>query len=92
MDPKIIELKINNELGLHARPASIFVRVASGFKSDIIVEKDGEAVNGKSLIGLLMLAAGYGSSIKITAKGEDSHKAIETLEELVSANPDFIEG
>ena len=92
MEPTIIELKISNELGLHARPASIFVRVASAFKSEIIVEKDGEAVNGKSLIGLLMLAAGHGSSIKITAKGEDSNRAIETLHQLVSENPDFVEG
>lgn len=92
MEPKIVELKISNELGLHARPASIFVRVASAFKSEIIVEKDGEAVNGKSLIGLLMLAAGHGSSIKITAKGEDSNRAIETLQQLVSENPDFVEG
>ena len=82
MEPQSIELTITNQLGLHARPASAFVRVASGFESEIMVEKEGEIVNGKSLISLLMLAAGCGTSIKVTASGVDSGEAIKAIEEL----------
>ena len=91
MTSKTIKLKIKNKLGVHARPASIFVRLASTFESDITVEKDEENVNGKSLIGLLMLAAGYHSTIKITATGKDSAEAIATLEEMVNNNLEFNE-
>ncbi|MDD5697182.1 MAG: HPr family phosphocarrier protein [Victivallaceae bacterium] len=77
------EIKIKNALGLHARPASLFVKLASSFKSEIIVEKDGEEVNGKSLMGLLMLAAASGSVIKISAKGEDCAVALEAIMELI---------
>jgi phosphocarrier protein len=58
------ELQILNKAGIHARPAAMFVKLASRFKSDIFVEKDGEKVNGKSIMGLLMLAAGPGSRLK----------------------------
>lgn len=79
-----LELEIKNSLGLHARPAALFVQLASGFKSDISVEKDGEAVNGKSLMGLLMLSAGCGSLIKLIAEGEDSEAAIKAIADLIN--------
>ena len=77
------KVKITNTLGLHARPASLFVKIATNFKSEIIVEKDGEEVNGKSLMGLLMLAAAAGSVINISAKGEDCEHALKAIVELI---------
>lgn len=82
------EFQIRNELGLHARPASLFVQTASSFGSEIVVEKDGDIVNGKSLMGLLMLAAGYGSTIKIKIKGEDAEEMLKALIELFERNFD----
>jgi phosphocarrier protein len=87
-----IMIEIKNELGLHARPAAAFVRVASRFSSDILVEKDGEKVDGKSLVGVLMLAAGYGSKVKVTACGVDSLDAISTLKTMTEYDTDFIKG
>ena len=77
------KVKIINTLGLHARPASLFVKIATSFKSEIMVEKDGEEVNGKSLMGLLMLAAASGSVINISARGEDCEKALQAIIELI---------
>jgi phosphocarrier protein HPr len=91
MNSNVIKLKIKNKLGIHARPASLFVRLASTFDSNISVEKDGEDVNGKSLIGLLMLAAGYNSTIIIKATGKDCSKAIIALENLVNNSLAFNE-
>ena len=76
-------LQIKNSLGLHARPAALFVRLASSFASEIIVEKDGDVVNGKSLMGLLMLAAGKDSNINITISGHDAREALIAISELV---------
>lgn len=76
-------LEIRNTLGLHARPAALFVQKASSFKSEILVEKDGDIVNGKSLMGLLMLAAGRGSLIKVTITGEDAEEAHREIRELL---------
>ena len=73
---------MTNKLGIHARPAALFVSVASRFESDITVEKDGETVNGKSIMGLMMLAAGYGSKLRITAEGRDAEQAICETEQL----------
>jgi len=81
---QMTSLQIKNSLGLHARPASLFVQTATAFDAEILVEKDGETVNGKSLMGLLMLAAGCGSIIKIHAKGTDGHNAIKALEDLIN--------
>jgi|YelNatPaOPRAMG01_1025707.scaffolds.fasta_scaffold00681_6 phosphocarrier protein len=78
------ELEILNSLGIHARPAAMFVKIATKFKSQVFVEKDGERVNGKSIMGLLMLAAGPGSRIRIYADGPDANKAIEELEALIT--------
>ena len=81
---KIIEIEIQNTLGLHARPASMFVQQAINFEAEVTVEKNGEIVNGKSLMGLLMLSATYGSTLKITVEGPDSEKAIAALTELIN--------
>ena len=71
-----------NKLGIHARPAALFVKVANKFESDITVEKDGEAVNGKSIMGLMMLAAGHNSKLRVTAEGRDAAQAVGELEKL----------
>ena len=80
------ELTISNKLGIHARPAAQFVKTASKFKADIRVEKDGEEVNGKSIMGLMMLAAGHGSVINIIVEGSDAQDAMKALEDLVNRN------
>ena len=77
------ELTIVNKSGIHARPAAMFVKVANRFGSDIFVEKDGEKINGKSIIGLMMLAAGLGSKLTLHVKGADASAAITELEALV---------
>jgi len=82
------ELVVTNKLGIHARPAAMFVRTASKFDCDIYVEKDGERVNGKSIMGLMMLAAGPGSKLLLTAEGEDAARAVLELEALVKRNFD----
>jgi len=78
------DVTIGNKLGLHARPAAMFVRIANRFSSDIWVEKDGEEINGKSIMGLMLLAAGCGSKLKITAEGEDAEDAIKEIEALIA--------
>jgi len=76
---------IKNKLGLHARAAAVFVRLSSKFNSDIKILKDGYEVDGKSILGVLSLAAIKGSKIEIVARGEDSEKAMNELEELVES-------
>lgn len=78
------EVTVSNKLGLHARPAALFVRTAQKFPCHITVEKDGEEVNGKSIMGLMMLAAGMGSVLKITAIGDGAQDAIDAIKELVA--------
>ena len=80
------KLTISNKLGIHARPAAQFVKTASKFEADIRVEKDGEEVNGKSIMGLMMLAAGHGSVINIIVEGSDAQDAMKALEDLVNRN------
>lgn len=77
-------VRIVNAAGMHARPASEFVKLASIYRSDITVEKDGVEVNGKSIMGVLMLAAERGSALTIRAEGEDAPGALEALCELVN--------
>jgi phosphocarrier protein HPr len=79
------DIPIINRLGLHARPAAMFVRIASRYRSEVWVAKEGEEVNGKSIMGLMMLAAGQGSNLRIRCEGPDAAKAMEELEELISA-------
>ncbi|MFH1201723.1 MAG: HPr family phosphocarrier protein [Candidatus Omnitrophota bacterium] len=75
---------IKNKQGLHARPAALFVQLANKFDSAIAVKKDNEEVNGKSIMGILMLAVEKGSYIQIIAQGEDADEAVKELENLVS--------
>ena len=77
------ELTIGNKSGIHARPAAMFVKVANRFGSDIFVEKDGEKINGKSIMGLMMLAAGPGSKLTVQANGPDAAKALAEIEALM---------
>ncbi len=77
------ELVVTNKLGIHARPAAMFVRTASRFHCQIFVEKDGEKVNGKSIMGLMMLAAGPGSKLSLLAEGADAAQAVLELEALL---------
>jgi phosphocarrier protein HPr len=77
------ETVIQNRLGLHARPAAMFVREANRHKCEIHVEKDGETINGKSIMGLMMLAAGMGSKIRIIASGPGAQEAVQALRQLV---------
>jgi len=77
------DLTVVNKLGIHARPAAMFVKIANRFDCDIFVEKDGELVNGKSIMGLMMLAAGPGCRIRVQADGDDAPQAISELESLV---------
>ena len=77
-------MTIVNELGLHARPAGEFVKLASKFESSISVSKDGMDVNGKSIMGVMTLAAERGSLLTVRAEGVDAEKAIAALERLVA--------
>jgi phosphocarrier protein HPr len=77
------EIMIVNRLGLHARPAAMFVRIASRYRSEVWVEKEGEQINGKSIMGLMMLAAGQGSKLTIRCEGPDADKVLEELEDLI---------
>jgi phosphocarrier protein len=76
-------LLIENKHGLHARPAAHFVKIAGKFKADIKVVKDGLEVNGKSIMGIMMLAAEPGSEITIVTNGEDEKEAMDALEDLI---------
>ncbi|MBI2512546.1 MAG: HPr family phosphocarrier protein [Opitutae bacterium] len=76
------ELLVENKMGIHARPAAMIVRVTNKFKSDVFVEKDDEQVNGKSIMGLMMLAAAKGSKIKFVATGEDAETMLNELAAL----------
>ena len=77
------DFMVANKLGIHARPAAMFVKTANRFACDIFVEKDGERVNGKSIMGLMMLAAGPGSKLTIYAQGQDASQALAELEILI---------
>jgi phosphocarrier protein HPr len=77
------ELTIINRLGLHARPAAMFVRITSRYRSEVWVAKEGEEINGKSIMGLMMLAAGQGSKLTIRCEGPDADKVMEELEALI---------
>jgi phosphocarrier protein HPr len=82
------DVVVSNKLGIHARPASVFVRTANRFQSDVFIEKDGEKVNGKSIMGLLMLAAGHGSKLKVHVQGKDAAQAIHELGDLLKSKFD----
>jgi len=78
------ELRITNRLGLHARAAARFVHTAGGFRSRVTAGRDGRVMDGKSILGILLLAASQGTSIEVTAEGPDEEAAIEALSALVA--------
>jgi phosphocarrier protein len=77
------DFTILNKLGIHARPAAQFVKIANRYQAEIYVEKDGEEIDGKSIMGLMMLAAGHGSVVTISAEGPDAAAAIDAIGELI---------
>jgi len=87
MNPTIIqrEFTIRNRQGLHARPAAMLVKLCNTFQSEIWVEKGDEQVNGKSIMGLMMLAANHGAMVKVTAEGPDAESAVEKIGGLIES-------
>lgn len=85
------DLEIKNKLGLHARAAAKLVHTAARFKSDIKVRKGDEEVDGKSILGILLLAAGRGSTVTIQADGEDERDALDAVEKLIDSKFDEVE-
>ena len=81
-------VEIINERGLHARASAKFVKLASGFDAEVTVSRDGQSVDARSIMGLMMLAAGIGSSIDISADGPQAEDALEALSALVAAKFD----
>jgi len=77
------DVVIVNRNGLHARPAAMFVKISSRYRAEVWVEKDGEQVNGKSIMGLMMLAAGKGSKLRLIADGSDGEKVLDELQSLI---------
>lgn len=75
-------LVVRSKMGIHARPAAMIVRLTSKFKGEVFFEKDDEQVNGKSIMGLMMLAAGHGSKIRVTVQGPEGAQLVQQLEEL----------
>ncbi len=80
---KSIIVEIKNRAGLHARPSSLFVQIASEFEAEILVKCDDEEINGKSIMGLMLLAAEQGRKLVLEADGEDEEQLLEALRELV---------
>jgi phosphocarrier protein HPr len=78
------QLVIRNQLGLHARACAMFVKTAARFRSQVYVSRDDLEVNGKSIMGVMMLAAEEGATIKVRAEGEDERQAVDALEALVA--------
>lgn len=89
MSERVIEIK--NKLGLHARAAAKLVHMAARFKSDIKVRKGDEEVDGKSILGILLLAAGRGTSITLRADGPDEREALDAIEKLIDEKFDEVE-
>jgi phosphocarrier protein HPr len=84
--PEVVrDMPIENKLGIHARPAARFVQLTGRFSSEIILKRGSEEVNGKSIMGVLMLAAPQGSTVTVIARGEDAEKAVEEIEALVKS-------
>ncbi len=84
MTTESTEFKIVNRLGLHARAAAQLVQTANRFNSDVTVAKDGEEVNAKSIMGLLMLAAPLGATVTVTVAGEDADEAMKAIGQLIN--------
>ncbi len=82
------EIIIKNKSGLHARPAAVIVQKANEYRSDILLEKGDDRVNAKSIMGVMMLAAAEGATIKIIASGEDEGEAVATISKLLQSDID----
>lgn len=82
------KIVVKNKQGLHARPAALFVQIANKFDSRITVKRDAEEVNGKSIMGILMLGAEKGSEITIQVEGEDAQIAFAELEKILTSEED----
>ena len=82
-EPIVEKILIENEMGLHARPAAILVQSIEAFDCEVWIEKDGERVNGKSIMGVMMLAAECGSEITVTSSGPDAAQAIAEIQRVV---------
>ena len=82
LQPLTMELVVQNKMGIHARPAAMIVRITNKFKAEVFVEKDEEQVNGKSIMGLMMLAAGSGSKVRFIINGADGAEMMAELEAL----------
>jgi phosphocarrier protein HPr len=80
------EIIVLNAQGLHARPAAYFVQIASKYDSTLMVMKDGQSVNGKSIMGILMLGAQQNSKIFVSAEGEDAQALVDELERFLAKN------
>ena len=76
------EVTIKNRAGIHARPAALIVKVANEFNSEIFMEKSGNKINAKSIMGIITLGAAYNSTLSVTAEGEDEVAAIEAIVQL----------
>jgi len=85
------QIEIKNKLGLHARAAAKLVHTAARFRSDIKIRKGDEEVDGKSILGILLLAAGRGTTITVKANGDDEAEAVEAIEKLIDAKFDEVE-
>ena len=85
------DVEIKNKLGLHARAAAKLVHIAARFKSDIKIRKADEEVDGKSILGILLLAAGRGSTVTLRADGPDERDALDAIEKLIEAKFDEVE-
>ena len=85
--PKLqAEIQVQNKLGLHARPAALLVQLTNKFDSEITIRKNDMEINAKSILGIMMLAAEYGSKLLVTAEGDDAEKALKAVQELFAAN------
>lgn len=76
------KIKVKNRAGLHARPASLLVQLANTFKSKILIDKNGQTINGKSIMGVIQLGAPYDCALTLTAEGEDEEAAVAAIEDL----------
>ena len=82
----VYELVIENQSGLHARPAAAVVKTVNNYRAEITVTKDGDSVNGKSIMGLLTLAAARGTKLVIEVEGDDATEAVDAIQSLVEGN------
>ncbi|MCF7929428.1 MAG: HPr family phosphocarrier protein [Spirochaetales bacterium] len=76
------EVTIKNRAGIHARPAALLVQTTNQFSSNIFFEKDSERINGKSIMGIITLGAGYNTTLKVVAEGEDEQEAVDAVAKL----------